>query len=248
MIVTQNARAVAPGIKASFNAAGGMAPYVYEVVPDGAGGSINPSTGEYRAPAVLNVDPVKAFDVIRVTDAALEFVETTIRIGTPLLLVCEIIEREMDLPNGAVYLYAQKKMLPTNTDFAVAISIDKVNYYGSSTKGITEDDGATFTSDQWVVYSATLGIDIMSRDIKALWRKDEVVLALNSEYSKMQQSRNTFGIARLPATHMISRPAQDGSAIPYRFYFQVNVNFGMPKGTPIEFYDTFQSPDFFIDP
>ncbi len=248
MILTQNAYAVALGIRASFAAAGGTAPYVFEVLPDGAGGVINPSTGEYTAPLILNVDVSKAFDTIRATDADNNTTESSIRVGTPLLLFCEIIQREMNLPDGAVYLYSQKKMLPTNTDFAVAVSIDKANYYGSSTKGLTEDDGDTFTSEQWVVYSATLGIDIMSRDIKALWRKDEVVLALSSEYSKMQQNRNTFGIARLPATHMVPRPVQDGNAIPYRFYFQVNVNFGMPKGTPIEFYDTFQSPEYFIDP
>jgi hypothetical protein len=247
MIVKQNAYAVAPGIRASFHASGGDEPYLYEVLPDGAGGTIDPATGAYRAPLVLNEDPVKGFDVIRVTDYSNEVVETTIRVCTPLLLVCEIIEREMALPNGSVYLYSQKKMMPTNTDIFVAVSIDKVNYYGSSTKGVTEDDGDTFTSAQWVVYSATLGIDITSRDTKVLFRKDEVVLALNSEYSKMQQSRNTFGIARLPASNMVPRPIQDGAAIPYRFYFQVNVNFGMPKGTPIEFYDTFQNPELFID-
>lgn len=246
MIVSQSLYAVAPSIKASFLATGGVEPYLYEVLPDGAGGSIDPATGAYQAPTVWNPDPARSYDRILVTDYDGETAEARILVGSPLMLFCEIIQRELGLPQGRVWLYSQKKPAPSDQSLFVSVAVERLRFYGSSNRHLTE--GANLNSDQYAPHQATLGVMIESRSTEALNRYGEVTLALTSDYSQRQQAANSFGIARLPISPVQSRPRADGAAIPYQFYFSINVNFVAAKNAPIEYYDNFEDPYILIDP
>jgi len=102
MVLAQSMTAVAANIQASFVAQGGTAPYTYAVLGadhgGGAGGTINASTGVYRAPAAVQSDARLLYDVIEATDSLGAKARSRILVGHVFMLFCDIIQNQMGLP------------------------------------------------------------------------------------------------------------------------------------------------------
>jgi len=242
--LTQSKTALAINLTASFLAGGGTPPYAYSVRAGGAGGSIDSATGLYTAPAVVPDDPQLLFDTVQVTDAADGVATAQIMVGTPLLLFCEVIQNQLVLPNGRVYLWDQKLFQPTDTGLYVAVSVLAPKVFSSQN---TQDSEGN--SLQSVNMYARLDLDIISRDISAVNRKEEVIMALNSNYSRNQQDANSFYIAPLPpASQFLNLSNQDGSAIPYRFKIAVAIQYVVRKSSAVPYYTDFESPPVTIEP
>lgn len=235
LILKATHTAVAPGITSSFGASGGTGPYVYSVLAGGAGGTINSSTGIYTAPAVAPTDPAKSYDVITVTDSLSATAFLSILVGSPLQLVCEIIQNEMSLANGRVYLWDQKINQPKDSGLFVAVSVLQTKPFGITTK--FDSSG---TPIQSVNIAATLSIDVISRSQEALNRKEEVLFALNGFYSQRQQEANGFYIAKL-STSFVNLSNLDGDAIPYRFNISVVIQYFSSKTKAVDYFDDFQT-------
>lgn len=236
--LNQTKTALIPNLTASFLAAGGVEPYVYSVLPGGAGGSIDPDTGLYTAPSSVQEDPSKLYDTIQVTDANDDTATATILVGTPLLLFCEIIQREMGLADGRVMLWDQKKFQPTDSGLYIAVSVQSERPFGNTIRPSSSGWGE---SVQALNVLATLNLDIISRGPSARDRKEEVLLAVNSIYSQFQQEANSFSIGKLPAgSRFVNLSQVDGAAIPYRFQIAVNVQYTVTKQKPVDYFDEFQ--------
>lgn len=236
--ISQSFSAVGPGITSSFLAIGGMEPYVYSVLPGGAGGSINSSTGVYTAPIILRSSPNQAYDVIQAKDAASSVISSRILIGSPLILLCDIIRNEMNLKEDRVYLWDQKTFQPHDYDPYIAISVPtckpfgNINSYGGSTGGLL--------SNQAVNMLAHIDIDILSRGPAARDRKEEVILALNSNYSNSQQYANAFSIGRI-STGFLNLSQVDGAAIPYRYKISCQMQYMYVKSKSVDYFDSFSN-------
>lgn len=232
MIVTQTKTALAIGLTASFLGVGGSAPYTYSVRANGAGGSIDSSTGLYTAPLALGTD------IIQVVDNVGAVASSPILIGTPLILFCDIIQTQMGLANGRVYLWDQKIMQPTDSGLYVAVSVVSCKPFGSSNESDTNGN-----SIQSVNMYAILQVDIISRDAEARDRKEEIILALNSTYAEAQQEGNSFYIAKLPpGAQFTNLSSPDGTAIPYRFNISVAIQYFATKTMAIPYFSTFATP------
>ncbi len=242
LILRATHAAVAPGITASFGASGGTGPYVYSVVAGGAGGTINSSTGIYTAPSSVNSDPAKALDTITVVDSLAASATLSILVGSPLQLVCEIIQNEMSLTNGRVYLWDQKINQPKDNDLYIAVSVLQAKPFGITTR--FDSSGEPIQS---VNIHATLSIDIISRGLSALNRKEEVLLALNSFYSQRQQEANGFYIGKL-STSFVNLSNLDGAAIPYRFNISVALQYFSTKTKAVDYFDDFQTVSITDEP
>lgn len=236
LTLSQSAMAVCPRVPASFGAAGGVAPYLYEVLPGGAGGSINPATGAFVAPAVFSSDPKLRYTTIRVTDYDNETATARIMVGSPLMLVCDIIQRGLGLAEGRVYLWDQKIMQPTDSGLYVAVSMPSANPIGSSNRF----NGDTSKSDQYVTMQGVVDIDLISRDGSARDRKEELILALDSDYARFQQDANSFYVGKL-STRFVNLSEIDGAAIPYRYKATVKMQYMYVKNRTAQFYDEFQT-------
>ncbi len=218
--------------KIQFGALNGVPPYTYQVMPGGAGGTINGS-GLYTAPASGGIDTVK------VTDAALVVAQSTVNVVTPIQLVCKIIRTEMDLDNDQVYLWDQKINIPEDSKLYVAVGVLSVTPFSSNTG--TADSAGLFEvqTSNWL---ATLSIDILSRGPEARDRKEEIILALGSFYAQSLQEQNSFYIARI-STGFVNLSQDDGAAIPYRFNISVNIQYSVTKTKETPYYDTFEDPE-----
>ena len=222
--MSQTLTAVGPNITSSFGASGGIAPYTYAVRTNGAGGSINSTTGLYTAPSAVPTLAEASYDTIIATDSVGAIGSAQILIGDPLILFCDIIQKGMGLANGRVYLWDQKIMEPTDSGLYVAVSVLSCKAFGNDNSHSSTSGG--LNSNQSVNMSATLQVDIMSRGPAARTQKEGVLLALNSDYSEQQQNANNFYIGKLPpGAQFVNLSLQDGAAIPYRFTISVVIQY-----------------------
>lgn len=236
--------AITPGLTSSFGATGGTEPYTYSVLPGGAGGSINSGNGTYVAPATVNFNPAQLYDTIQVTDALAATATAKVLVGTPLLLFCEIIQREMALADGRVFLWDQKIFQPTDAGLYIAVSVPRCKPFGNNTKTNSSGDPV-----QSVNMLATVEVDIMSRGPDARERKEEIILALNSQYAQAQQAANSFNIGRLPTPSGFQNlSVVDGAAIPYRYNISINMQYFVTKTKPFPYFDAFAEPSLAINP
>jgi hypothetical protein len=241
IIISQTAYAVAPGRSASFFASGGTPPYTYSIIPaNAAGGSINGVSGYYTAPSVWIQDAKHTFDTIQAVDGVGATATAKILVGQPMILLLEIIQRQMNLPADRVYIYGQKKFEPSNAGIYIVLSHVSQKVFGNSNR-MNPD---TLLSDQYLSVSARIGVDVFSVDESALWRKDEVLLALASDYSERQQNANGFQIGKLPVGgQMVALPNIDGTHIPYRFHFDIGLQYAYVKTSAADYFDTFDNAE-----
>lgn len=247
LAISQSATAVAPYSPATFAGSGGVEPYVYSVVAGGAGGSINSSTGVYTAPSSASSDLSQAYDTIRVTDSASATADATILVGLPILLLCEILQRELSLASGRVYLWDQKINQPSDNGLYIAVSIPSCKPFGNVNRTGSTDDG--MEEDQSINMLARVDIDIISRGPSARDRKEEVLLALNSTYALQQQEANSFSFGKLsPNGGFLNLSQLDGAAIPYRYKITVNMQYAFEKAKAIDYFDSFEDVSVLTDP
>lgn len=232
--------ALGPGIFTYFKASGGTEPYVYSVLPGGAGGTINATTGKYTAPiATTGVDTVQAED----DDGAT--VTADVLVANPLELFCDVIQRELGLANGRVVLWDQKFNMPKDSDLVIAVRCVNPKPFGNIVR--YDGSGGGMDAIQNVNMQAKLDINVMSRGPAARDRKEEVILALVSTYSQQQQASNGFSIARL-SSNFIDVSEIDGAAIPYRFVISVNIQYSFQKTKAVDYFDDFATTTVVTEP
>lgn len=230
--------ALAPGLQASFLASGGTAPYTYSV--DGRG-TIDPSTGLYTAPAtVANVAPF--FDTVIATDSMGVTAQATIITCSPWMLLMEIIQRSLGLDQQMVWFENQKFFEPENAmaGMWLVLMFPGTKTYASGIHPAGTPDGGGPAWDQtekWANFSGTVDIHILSRDLSALNRKEEVVMALTGPYSRSQQEANGIGIYRIPH-NMIDLSVVDGDSIPWHFVLSIELQYGTSRVFPTEFFES----------
>ncbi len=230
---------VAVGVPKTVGAFGGVPPYSFSL--DGVG-SFDETTLVYTAPNALpnGKDQVA---ILSVQDANGDTADSEIFICTPLQLMGRIIQRELGLQEGRVYFWDQKINAPTDQGLFIAISALTPKCY--SNRNVFNP--ATNAQDQSSSWATDVDVDIISRGPEARDRKEEVVMALKSQYSIQQQELNSFSLASIP-TSIRNLSEIDGAAIPYRFNFSVKLLYNVQKIQPAEYFDTFLAPTVLVDP
>jgi hypothetical protein len=209
----------------------GTNPITWSISKNNTGGSID-SSGLYTAGTKLGIDQIRAID------ASGLIALTTINVGTIPHLVCDIIQKEMSLDQGRVFLWDQKIIMPTDEGLFVVVEVAD-----SKSFGVTNYfDNSTNTQVQSVNMKATLSIDCMSRGPDARDLKEQVLLALSSNYAEQQQELNSFQIGKV-STGFTNLSNLDGTAIPYRFNINVVVQYQVTKTTGTGYFDAFQSAE-----
>lgn len=236
--------AIGPGLPASFVANGGTAPYIYSVVPGGAGGSINSSTGIYASPAVVPASVNQAYDIIMVTDALSNTATQKMLVGSPLKLFCNILQNQLGLADDHIYLWNQKLTEPKDYSLYIAVSVLMSKIFGNS----NYFDPNTQQSIQSVNIMDTLQIDAISRGPSARDNRADIIMALKSNYAESQQELNSFRIGTLPANSRFINLSQiDGAAIPYRFQISVNMQYFQKKIQNVPYFSSFQKPQSLVN-
>ncbi len=238
MILSPANLAIKTALSFSFLASGGTPPYTYSVAPGGAGGTINPATGLYTSPAGIGADTIIATDSLAAT------ANSTVLVGTPLELVCDIIATDMTLPAGRVWLWDQKIMEPKDQSIYIPIRVLSLKSFGNSK--LYDGSGPGLDEVKSTNMVATLSIDVKSRDYSAVLRKEEILQALASTYADQQMELNSFRVFNIPQSFS-DLSELDGAAIPYRFNIVVNLQFFVSKITAVPYYSIIGKPSLLED-
>ena len=204
--------------------------------PEGAGGTIDPVTGLYTSPSVVGND------TIEVIDSLLATAQTGIEIGNALILFCDIIQTSMGLSQGQVYLWDQKINIPIDERLYIAVGVTSVKPFGN-TRSFDVNGNVTQSGN----FAATLDVNILSRGPDARDRKEEVVLALNSQYSESQQEANAFKIYPI-TTGFVNLSEIDGGAIPYRFAISCVLQYATSIVSAVPYFGSFSYPNLVTNP
>jgi hypothetical protein len=238
LTLVSNVSAMGPNLTTYFLASGGTAPYTYSVIPGGAGGTINATTGQYTSPTSVNLSPNFAYDTIQALDSISATATLKILIGTPLILFCDILQNQLGLDNNHIYLWDQKLIEPKDYSLYIAVGVMNSRPFGNTNYW----DGANQTSIQSINMLDTLSVDAISRGPQARDQRANILMALNSNYSEQQQEFNSFNIGLLPANSQFTNLSIiDGAAIPYRFRISINMQYFVTLTKNPPYYSNFQT-------
>ena len=154
----------------------------------------------------------------------------------PIKYVCDILQKQLDLADGQVWIYNEKVNIPN--DFNMYIVVD---YQGQRIIGNVRREEPTTNGliERQALHSmAILRLDLFSRGKLARINKDLVIMALNSTYSQQVQEAHGFQIAR-NSFQVTNTSEVEGTAELNRYSISFNVTYVTETSKSISYFDTF---------
>ena len=156
----------------------------------------------------------------------------------------DIIRKEMGLDQQHIWIQAQNRKIPPNSqDLYVVVGvvdflpISSKSYYKES---VGSDELPEPIEPQVLYGRANVQVDIFSRSNEARVRRGEVLMALNSYYSKEVQNTKHFRIFELPSSFLNLSGLAGGSDI-NRFTMRFYAMIAETKDKSSDYYDTFNA-------
>jgi hypothetical protein len=151
--------------------------------------------------------------------------------------IVDIIRKEMDLNQQNIWIHSQNRKIPPQSQ-ELYVTVGCVDFLPISSK--SRFNPANDTEIQTVYGRASVQIDILSRSREARIRRAELLMALNSYYSKEIQDRYQFRIFELPQRFINTSSLEGGSEI-NRFSLVIRAMISEDKVKTTSYYDTFNA-------
>lgn len=154
----------------------------------------------------------------------------------PIKIVGDIIKEIMGLSDQQIFIYNQDFKLPQTSGLFVVIQYNTSQIYSSTNEFEPTDVGAneilvTQTREDYT-------INVMSKDDTARTRKEEVILSLNSNYSRNQQELYQFKIGRVTG-NFTNVSELEGAGFYNRFALPISLLAHYSKTVSTPYYDIF---------
>lgn len=159
--------------------------------------------------------------------------------------IVDIIRNEMQLDQQHIWIQAQNRKIPPNTDDLFVV-VGCVDFKPISSKSYFKeiydsgDAGSVCVENQILYGRANIQVDIFSRSNEARIRRGEILMALNSFYSKGVQDKKQFKIFELPSSFINLSGLAGGSDI-NRFAIRFYAMISEEKTKSSDYYDTFNA-------
>lgn len=151
--------------------------------------------------------------------------------------IVDIIRTEMGLNQQNIWIHSQNRKIPPQS-MELYVTVGCVDFLPISSKSQYNPDEDTEV--QTVYGRASVQIDILSRSLEARQRRAELLMALNSFYSKEIQEKHQFRIFELPARFINTSSLEGGSEI-NRFSLIIRAMISQDKVKSSAYYDTFNA-------
>lgn len=149
--------------------------------------------------------------------------------------VVDIIRKEMGLDQQHIWIQAQNRKIPPNSeDLYVVVGLVDFLPISSKSYYLPETD----TERQILYGRANVQVDIFSRSNEARTRRGEVIMALNSFYSQEVQNSRQFRIFELPSSFLNLSGLAGGSDI-NRFTLRFYAMVAEEKDKSSDYYEVF---------
>lgn len=151
--------------------------------------------------------------------------------------IVDIIRNEMSLNQQNIWIHSQNRKIPPQSQ-ELYVTVGCVDFLPISSKSRFNPDNDT--EIQTVYGRASVQIDILSRSREARIRRAELLMALNSYYSKEIQDKFQFRIFELPQRFINTSSLEGGSEI-NRFSLVIRAMISEDKVKTTSYYDTFNA-------
>lgn len=164
-------------------------------------------------------------------------------------IIKNIIQTQMGLDPSRVWLRSQNLVVPNDQNLYVVVGMVDSKPYGSSLEvvytPIPDTDPVQYTAAevQKVATAEHIQIDIASRNTDALFRRNEIIMALRSIYAQQQMEASEFKISRLPVSFVNASGPEGGSNL-NRFVVTIvcNALYIITNNLPqYDYYDDFNT-------
>ena len=145
---------------------------------------------------------------------------TGIKKDTTIDLIRNIIMVDMPFPTERIFLYNEDYVLPEDNGLWIIVAYQGSKPYSNRNSNFIDEKG-NYMEAQNVNMQEQIIVHLMSFNIDALRRKEEVLQALASMYSQNLQSQESFKIA--PIMPIADRSEIEGGKINYRFDIMLTV-------------------------
>lgn len=156
--------------------------------------------------------------------------------GTTIDLIRNIVMTEMIIPFNRIILYNQDWVLPPDDNLWAIVSFRGSKLYSNNNKTYI-DDNDDFVEEQCITTQEQIAVTLMSYNLQALQRKEEVPMSLVSIYSQQVQNRESFKIA--PIVSIVDLSDIEGGKINYRFDILITVLSWYTKTKKVLYYENF---------
>lgn len=154
-------------------------------------------------------------------------------------VLADIIQTELDLEDEQVMLYNENQKIPEGTGiFIVLAYAGAAKTMANNNEILVDEDTGVVTENQCINVLENISVDILSRDSSARLRKEEIILAFNSVYSKQQQELYQFKIF-VQTINFIDVSELEGSSRLNRYQALFNVMTSYRKSKEIDYYNQF---------
>jgi hypothetical protein len=161
---------------------------------------------------------------------------------SPIVILRDIIKTQMNLNNDRIWVYNQSKSIPTDKELFVVLEFLNSKVYSARNSYIPTNTGMQEQPTMNTVEEYAIKIASVNDD--ATFRKEEIILALNSDYSIQQQQIYQFRIAQIPNT-FLNVSSVEASKMLNRYDIHIKVFAFYSKSNNVSYYNTFGEEIYF---
>lgn len=162
----------------------------------------------------------------------------------PDIILCDILSNDMGIDASRIVVYNQNWKPPKDEDIYIVVSEGPSRIIGNVNRFEPADpDAEPPTVDREVKSvskSTTYNIEITSKNTDAKYRKEEILMAITSDYSQQKQEENQIRISR--TSQILDLSFIEGGSSLHRYQIPVIINSVVIKEREITPYDKFQTP------
>lgn len=147
-----------------------------------------------------------------------------------LQIVADILKKSLGLTNEQIWIYNQRRNIPSTSGLFVTVSRVAIQPYGNN----ASQSGATLTAGQW--FQESLAINMFSKNTEALDRMPEVLGALASPLSIFVQQQTGISIGRIPQS-VVDTSDLEGAGMLFRTTITIQVLSAYEQAHGATFFD-----------
>ena len=152
-----------------------------------------------------------------------------------LEIIKNILDREMELPQGRCFAYNNENDLPKDDNLFICLFFADRTPYSNNTK--FEEVGTDYIEHQSISMNETIEVAIVSKNKDARERCHEILLAFSSVYSQQMQEKHHIHISTISPIY--DNSFLEATARLNRFDVRVSVIRTYTKTKTINYYDKF---------
>lgn len=153
-----------------------------------------------------------------------------------LTMICDIVQEYLELCKDQVWIYNQKRNIPTDSRLYVVVAYSGSTVYAATKRHI---GGENVTSEHGQAVQETIEVNLISASPEAVDRAHEVVGALSSDYSISLQELNQFHIAPKPVA-IRDTSAAEVTRMLFRTTIEIKVLRAYQQTKNVAYYEQFE--------